>query len=247
MPEPAPLNRHSGPGGADAAEASQGLLTAAIAREDAERDRLAAALHGVDLATLHGDAARIAFWANVYNALLLHARARRPIEGSLLRHRRLFRQASYAIAGQRWSLDVIEHGVLRRNARPPLRLRPLLRRGDPRRRAAPTRLDPRVHFALNCGARSCPPVRVYSPETLDTDLEDATRAYLRAETVVHRQRGEVELPGLCRLYARDFGSRAALVDFAAVRLDVPAADILRRTEPRRLRFASFDWTLVEAR
>ena len=32
------------------------------------------------------------------------------------------------------------------------------------------KLDPRIHFALVCGARSCPPIRVYRPSNLERGL-----------------------------------------------------------------------------
>ena len=35
---------------------------------------------------------------------------------------------------------------------------------DPRLKVALKVLDPRIHFALNCGAKSCPPIRVYTEE-----------------------------------------------------------------------------------
>ena len=38
---------------------------------------------------------------------------------------------------------------------------------DPRSKVALSELDPRIHFALNCGARSCPPIRVYTEEKYD--------------------------------------------------------------------------------
>jgi hypothetical protein len=47
----------------------------------------------------------------------------------------------------------------------------------------------------------------------------------------------VVLPGLCKLYARDFGDRAALVAFAAERLG-------RDLDGLTVKFAPFDWTLV---
>ena len=31
---------------------------------------------------------------------------------------------------------------------------------DPRRRLAVVPMDPRIHFALVCGAKSCPPIKV---------------------------------------------------------------------------------------
>ncbi len=32
-------------------------------------------------------------------------------------------------------------------------------------------MDKRIHFALVCGAKSCPPIRVYTPEELDEGLD----------------------------------------------------------------------------
>ena len=34
-----------------------------------------------------------------------------------------------------------------------------------------SKMDARIHFALVCGAKSCPPIRVYSPENLDEALQ----------------------------------------------------------------------------
>ena len=38
-------------------------------------------------------------------------------------------------------------------------------------------LDPRIHFALVCGAKSCPPIRVYTPASLEVALEAAAQAF----------------------------------------------------------------------
>ena len=35
---------------------------------------------------------------------------------------------------------------------------------DPRSAVCLTEVDPRVHFALNCGALSCPPIRIYAED-----------------------------------------------------------------------------------
>ena len=34
-------------------------------------------------------------------------------------------------------------------------------------------VDPRIHFALVCGAKSCPPIKLYTPENLDEGLDAA--------------------------------------------------------------------------
>ena len=38
-------------------------------------------------------------------------------------------------------------------------------------------LDPRIHFALVCGAKSCPPIKVYTAEALEEGLEAAAASF----------------------------------------------------------------------
>ena len=136
------------------------------------------------------------------------ALAEKPRSGHLFRHRRLFKRATHTRDGLDYSLDEIEHGLLRGNRRPPYGLRRLLRDGDPKLEAAPSRPDPRIHFALNCGARSCPPVRTYTAEGVDRELEAATLSYMEAESELDREAGVLTLPGVVKLYRSDFGPDA---------------------------------------
>lgn len=202
---------------------------------------LARRLRGVDPAAIGGDAARLAFWINLYNALLLHRLCLRPVRGSVLWRPRLFSTSAYEVGGEPYSLDLIEHGVLRRNRRPPYRLRRPLRESDPRREAAPSRVDPRVHFALNCGACSCPPIHVYEPGAIEEQLELATRAYLRAETEVDSERGRVTLPRLMRLYRADFGDRAARLELATRHVSAVRKCCEACGERLGVRYGRFDW------
>merc|ERR1719184_519606 len=55
---------------------------------------------------------------------------------------------------------------------------------DPRCKVSLTKLDPRLHFALNCGARSCPPIRIYTEERINSQLEMATESFLSQEVNV---------------------------------------------------------------
>lgn len=242
------LNPQGGAARLEAVELSRELLHAARTldgdRARAELDQLAAQLHGLRPERLEGDACRIAFWANVYNALILDCLARRPLRGSLLRHLRLFDRVAYRVGGHVYPLNLIEHGLLRRNARPPYRPRRLLRSGDPRLAAAPTRLDARIHFALNCGAASCPPIRSYEASGLEQQLELATRSYLGAESRLDQDCARLSLPRLMRLYRVDFGSREAQLGLAA--RHVPGVeDCLRSTASRlRVDYGRFDWTVA---
>ena len=197
----------------------------------------------MDPTALQGDAARIAFWINTYNERLRRSLAERPRTGHLIRHRRLFRRESFDVGGLDYTLDVIEHGLLRRNARPPYSPRRLLRPGDPRLEAAPSILDPRVHFALNCGARSCPPIRTYSEARLDQELDAAARAYVAAESDLDRDRERLELPGLIKVYRGDFGADLELVELAE---SIGGADgdwIRDHRDDLKLGFLRFDWRM----
>lgn len=40
-------------------------------------------------------------------------------------------------------------------------------------------MDKRIHFALNCGAKSCPPIKLFSPDTLEEGLQSAATAFLQ--------------------------------------------------------------------
>ena len=78
--------------------------------------------------------------------------------------------------GRVYTLDDVEHGLLRGNRPHPYRLFPqFARRDDPRAAdgVPAAEVDCRVHFALNCGAKSCPPVDVYTERGLDAELEAA--------------------------------------------------------------------------
>jgi Protein of unknown function, DUF547 len=43
-------------------------------------------------------------------------------------------------------------------------------------------MDKRIHFALVCGAKSCPPIRVYMPDELDEGLDAAAAAFCEGAT-----------------------------------------------------------------
>lgn len=150
---------------------------AANAREFAE---YAALTHRLTTCKLDGldDTERTALFINLYNALVIHANIVFGPPASTYQRMRFFSGATYLVAGHSLSLNDMENGILRANARAPFALRRQFRGGDPRLRWAVQRVDPRIHFALVCGARSCPPIRVVEAKSLDSNLDDAARAFL---------------------------------------------------------------------
>lgn len=45
-------------------------------------------------------------------------------------------------------------------------------------------VDARIHFALNCGAASCPAIKLYSTDTLEEGLTGAAEAFCASEVAV---------------------------------------------------------------
>ncbi len=244
------LNERAAKAGGGAVDLSQSLLAAArglAAGGDREEvEALSGQLAGVDPAAIDGDEARIAFWLNVYNSLILHRFGTKPVRGNLLLHLGLFDRTAYRVGSDVYPLNLIENGVLRRNSRAPLRLRAPLRGCDPRAAAIPDRLDPRIHFALNCGAVSCPPIASYDAAGLDGKLEAATRAYLVAETTLDRNAGRVRLPNLIKLYSADFGPQEQQLAFVAARLPELAEWLGDLGSAPKVAYARFDWAVAQS-
>lgn len=65
-----------------------------------------------------------------------------------------------------YSLNEIENGVLRSNRRAIGALRRPFGKNDPRLKIALEQPEPLIHFALVCGAKSCPPIKTYSAKVL---------------------------------------------------------------------------------
>ena len=114
----------------------------------------------------------------------------------------------YDIGSHCYSLDDIEHGILRSNMMHPTSGAVAFKTGDERLSLAVplAEFDPRIHFALVCGAQSCPPIRVYKGDNIAKGLSMATSTYLNqviqvdlaAEPAAAEAAGQGEPGGGCR-------------------------------------------------
>lgn len=196
-------------------------------------------------------AERKAFFLNIYNALMIHAMAvlRRP--RTSYDRVALYGSAAYNIGGRVYTLDDVEHGVLRCN-RPgggPI-ARVSFMPDDARLACAlPEPVDPRIHFALNCGARSCPPVRYYAPDAVDAALDTAARAFL-LDVEVDERSHTIRLSRILSWYGKDFGPNANEV----LRWMLPYLDDERKhgimrllqsqhTAPLNVVYTNYDWSV----
>jgi uncharacterized protein DUF547 len=223
------------PRGAEAAEALQQHALDALAAHTDARGRVdyralrasaafaevraaAATLRRVDLERVRERRAALAFWINVYNGLVIHAIVGLDIRRTVHDVWNFFGRASYVVGGVMLSLDEIEHGILRDNRRRPFPPWRAFGARDARRTLGVMPPDPRFHFAITCGAASCPPVGVYRTATIDAQLTLAARNFVNTEVTLDAA-GRVVCSRLFKWYRADFEAAGGLGPFLIEHLD----------------------------
>ena len=223
----------------------RGVDYAACAQSAAFRAYRVAAmeLQQADLSGLSGDNAT-AFWLNLYNALIIHANISIGPPRNMIERSRFFGSLGYYIGGYKYTLSEIEHAILRGNRKPPASFSRLFKRNDPRMTHVIPNLDPRIHFALVCGAKSCPPIRVYDAKNLDTALQWATEGFCSEEVIVNEAKRTVTLSRIFQWYAKDFGRKPKqvlwwIVDY----LPEDDRNALKRllTGKVKIKYSTYDW------
>jgi hypothetical protein len=184
----------------------------------------------------------LAFWINLYNAgtqRLLEESA--ELYESSLRFFRFFRAPCVTVGGTQLSLDDIEQGILRGYSKYGLGYVPRLFAGSFEKRYRLDELDTRVHFALNCGAESCPAIRAYDPDTIDDQLDLATSVYLDSTVEYNPDAGTVKVPRVFLWYRGDFGGKSGTADLLRNHEIIPSD-----AEPS-VSYKSWDWTRTEGK
>ena len=204
----------------------------------------AGALAGYDCATL-GVGYRMPFWINVYNAFVLHAVIARNVSDSIRSVGDFYTESKYEVGGYVFSLDDIEHGLLRGDAPPRRGARRPMREDDARYSLAPILFDERAHFAMYSACRSSPALAVYGRASLESELEAAARRYLGAHVRLGNGGATLYVPKIFDWYESDFGGTDGVRAFVIARLerdeDVDAID--RRGGRVALKYQEYDWAL----
>jgi hypothetical protein len=152
----------------------------ALKRDAGARAKLGAF---VESAVRMSPQAPLASWLNVYNALVVQQVLERYPIDSVMAVSGFFDKLRHPVAGEPRTLDGIEHGVIRKRFP-----------------------DARVHFALNCGAVSCPPLspRAFRESTLDARLDALARAAVNDPAHVERQGDALHVSALFFWFREDF-------------------------------------------
>jgi len=227
----------------------RGRVDYAGLRRDPRFQRYVDSLAAAEPRRMPGDPDRLAFWINAYNALTIHGilshlpedrRAWYDFKPTSIKvgGKSLWRGPRFKVAGRSRTLDEIEHEMIRGN---------------------PALKDPRIHVALVCAARGCPPLanRAYEGSTVAARLEARMRAELNdpERTRLDRDGRVIRLSRVFDWYGKDFVDPRftphsdSLGAFIARYLkDREAARAIAAGE-WRIEFSEYDWRLngVEGR
>jgi hypothetical protein len=171
---------------------------------------------------------QIAFLCNLYNAATLQLIIDNyPVESIKKiggRWKGPWKQEVVSLFGEKVTLDHVEHDIIRKDYK-----------------------EPRVHFALVCAARSCPPLRgqPYVPEKLDEQLEDQGRIFMNtpSKNRVDLENRTVYLSRIFKWFSGDFEEASgSVLNFA--RPYFPK-DISRQLEEGEfaVEYMDYDWDL----
>ncbi|RME68190.1 MAG: DUF547 domain-containing protein [Verrucomicrobia bacterium] len=218
---------------------SDGLVDYPALRDDPRLNAYLRQIAATDPETLPDDPARIAFWINTYNAATLQLvtenlplrsirdLGRGGVVLSFLLKTTPWDRRFVRVAGRVYTLNEIEHDILRKRYR-----------------------EPRIHFALVCAARSCPPLRreAYRGDRLEAQFRDQARRFLldpaknRYDPATHT----LHLSMIFKWFADDFGAteteRLAFI-FQFVDLHEMAPEANPPPGPPAIRYLEYDWSL----
>ena len=164
---------------------------------------------------------RLAFYLNAYNAWILHVVVEAyPVKSIKKAKFLVFRRNHITVAGKKTSFMALENNLLRKEF-----------------------AEPRMHFALNCASRACPPLqaRAFRTRTLKQDLQNLARAFMNDPNFgVSRKGKHVYLSKIFDWYASDFGGKSALVRY----INGFRSDTIPKET--KVRFMDYDWSLNTA-
>lgn len=183
------------------------------------------ALAQFDASKLPTREAKIAHWLNTYNALVLYSMAedypgQKGRLSNALKRASYFYRRKFVVGGVERSLADIEDKSIRSMG------------------------DPRIHFAIFSGNRSCAWLsrKIYEPASLEKQLESATALFLgQARNVsLDKVRREAKVSEIFKWFRKDFGgSDEAILRFLAKYLPSQAIN----PTSWRLRYLDWDWSL----
>lgn len=157
----------------------------------------------------------MAFWINAYNAHTIDLIVKNYPLTSItdLDGGDPWKVKRISIGGKMYSLNNIEHDILR-----------------------PTYKDARIHFAVNCAAKSCPKIynQAWTESNLEANLEKLTKEFVNNTVENQITANKVNLSKIFEWYKSDFGDLISFLNkFSTIKISPKAV----------VTFNEYDWKL----
>ena len=166
---------------------------------------------------------QLAFYINAYNAWILHeALAKYPTKSVKDALFTFFTSKRIRVAGKETSFSSLEKETIRSKFN-----------------------EPRVHFALNCASRSCPPLNreAFRADKLDEQLDTLAKGYVNSERgVLYSSANKTaQLSKIFDWYKDDFKGEGGALSFINKRRTSPLPN------DTKISYQDYDWSLNEAK
>ena len=219
---------------------SKDLLNAVKLEKKSEVVAIQTTLKSVDIDSLANnlstDAQKKAFWINIYNSYIQILLSEEP---ELFNDRgKFFSAPRVTIAGRKLSFDDIEHGIIR-SSKVKLSLgllrNPFASGYEKKFRTKQT--DGRVHFALNCGAKSCPLVAIYEAENFNEKIDQVAKDFLQRVSTYTSADNKVITTPLFSWFRGDFNGKKGILKL------LKKYEVVPEDKKPSIVYDDYDWTM----
>lgn len=158
---------------------------------------------------------KLAYWINAYNAYTVDMIVRNyPIKSITdLEGGKPWDKKFINLNGKTLSLNNIENDIIR-----------------------PTFKDARIHFAVNCAAKSCPPLmnKAWTEQNLQSELDKRTRSFINNTSYNTITDGSAKISKIFEWYGEDFGNlNDYLAKYSKTKVDGST----------KISYNEYDWSL----
>ncbi|WP_108803699.1 DUF547 domain-containing protein [Aquimarina sp. Aq107] len=159
---------------------------------------------------------KLAYWVNLYNAIVMKMIIDHYPIKSINDLKNPWKKKSITINNVQYSLDDIEHTILRKMN------------------------EPRIHFLLNCAATSSPKLwnRAYTNRNITQALEESTSNYINDPTKNLITKDKVMISKVFEWYAKDF-------DNGDIKSYINRYAKEKITNASTIKYLEYDWSLNE--
>jgi len=173
-----------------------------------------------------------------------------------------FTSTKYSIGPYLFSLNDIEHGILRCNM-PMVNLQQAFgNESDPRLKFCPSKMDPRVHFAFSCGeCKYATLIKTFTPENVENELEWTAQEFCDIRVKINVKNRIVMLPKIFEWYQKDFlyalkapenvkESKVGILVYVAQYLSGDKKNemetLIQGATPPTIQYDNYSWTMEPA-